>query len=305
MEKYIVRTNKLSKKYNNKLVLKDINMNIKKGDIYGLIGKNGVGKTTLMRILCGLTKETSGKIELFEEDSSKIKNRKRIGVLIEEAGFFEDVDAYENLEYLRRYKGIPGKNCIEEKLNLVELKDVKGKRIKDYSIGMKQRLGLAMALLSDPELLILDEPTNGLDPVGTVKMRELIKKINRENGVTILISSHILSELSQVSSVYGIMNNGTIAEEISQEELKEKSRRCLEIKVDNTEKCTYVLENKLNINDYKVLNNNVINIYTHLDEPGIIIKELIKENVLVSQMVTKGESLEQYVIDIMEDKNND
>lgn len=304
MKNYIVKTNKICKKYKSNFVLKDVSINIKKGDIYGLIGKNGAGKTTLMRIIAGLISETSGDLELFEENKSKIKNRKRIGVLIETPAFFDDMDAYNNLEYLRIYKGIPGESCVEEKLKLVGLESVEGKLIKDYSLGMKQKLGLAMALLGDPEFLILDEPTNGLDPVGIVKMRELLKKLNREKGITILISSHILSELSQLSTTYGIMNSGKLVEELSMEELKEKSKMVLEIKVDNREKCTWLLENILSINDYKVLNDNIINIYEDLDKASIITKELAKEDVLISHMVTRGESLEDYVVNVMEGNCN-
>ena len=304
MKNYIVKTNKICKKYKSNFVLKDVSINIKKGDIYGLIGKNGAGKTTLMRIIAGLISETSGDLELFEENKSKIKNRKRIGVLIETPAFFDDMDAYNNLEYLRIYKGIPGESCVEEKLKLVGLESVEGKLIRDYSLGMKQKLGLAMALLGDPEFLILDEPTNGLDPVGIVKMRELLKKLNREKGITILISSHILSELSQLSTTYGIMNSGRLVEELSMEELKEKSKMVLEIKVDNREKCTWVLENILSINDYKVLNDNIINIYEDLDKASIITKELAKEDVLISHMVTRGESLEDYVVNVMEGNCN-
>lgn len=305
MKEYIIRTNKVCKEYNNKLVLKDVDINIRKGDIYGLIGKNGAGKTTLMRIITNLIADYSGDVELFGESKSNLRNRKRIGVLIETPAFYDDMDAYGNLEYLRKFKGIPGAGCIEEKLKLVDLNNVKDKPIKDYSLGMKQKLGLAMALLGDPEVLILDEPTNGLDPVGIVKMRELLKRLNKDNGITILISSHILSELSQLSTTYGIMNKGQLVEEISMDELKEKSQRSLEIKVDNVEKCTCVLENILNINDYKVLNDNVVNIYEKLDSAKNITKELSKEDVLISHMVTKHESLENYVMNIMEGDYND
>lgn len=305
MDRYVIKTNSVSKKYKGKFVLKDVSINIKKGDIYGLIGKNGAGKTTLMRILAGLISENSGNVELFGQGSGIIKNRKNIGVLIETPGFFEDMDAYDNLEYFRRFKGIPGKACIDEKLNIVGLENIKGKLIKDYSLGMKQKLGLALALLGDPEVLILDEPTNGLDPVGIVKMRELLKKLNKENKITILISSHILSELSQISTIFGIMNKGKLIEEISLDELIEKSKMAIEIKVDNVEKCTWVLENILDINDYKVFNNKVINIYEKLDNPSNITKELAKNDILISHMVTKSEELEKYVVDLMEGNYND
>lgn len=300
MNNYVIRTKKISKKYRKEFVLKDINMNIKNGDIYGLIGKNGAGKTTIMRILSGLSIANEGSIELFGEPESIVKSRKRIGVLIESPAFFEEMDVYKNLEYLRKLKGIPGKACIDEKLKLVGLENVKGKQIKDYSLGMKQKLGLAIALLGDPEILILDEPANGLDPVGIVKMRELLKKINEEKGITILISSHILSELSQISNVYGIMSKGKLIEEISMDDLMEKSKISLEINVDKVEKCTWILENILNISEYKVLNNNVIRIYECIDKASIITKELAKRDVLISQMVTKGESLEDYVMNVME-----
>ncbi|MGL4570549.1 MAG: ABC transporter ATP-binding protein [Clostridium sp.] len=300
MNNYVIRTKKISKKYRKEFVLQGINMNIKKGDIYGLIGKNGAGKTTIMRILSGLSIANEGSIELFGESESIVKSRKRIGVLIEAPAFFEDMDIYKNLEYLRKFKGIPGKTCIDDKLKLVGLENVKGKQIKDYSLGMKQKLGLAIALLGDPEVLILDEPTNGLDPVGIVKMRELLKKINEEKGITILISSHILSELSQISNVYGIMSKGKLIEEISMDDLMEKSKISLEINVDIVEKCTWVLENILNIREYKVLNNNVIRIYECIDKASIITKELAKNDILISQMVTKGESLEDYVMNVME-----
>lgn len=305
MSSFVVRTNMISKKYKGNFVLKDVNINIKKGEIYGLIGKNGAGKTTLMRIITSLISETSGAVELFGESKGKIKNRKRIGVLIETPAYFEDMDAYKNLEFLRIYKGVPGKACITEKLKLVGLEDVEGKALKDYSLGMKQKLGLAIALLGDPELLILDEPTNGLDPVGIVKMRELLKRLNKEKGITILVSSHILSELSQLSTIYGVMHQGKLVEEISMEELKEKSKQALEIRVDNTEKCTWVLENVLNINDYRVLNDNFIYIYENLDKASVITKELAKNDVLISHMVTKGETLEDYVVNIMEGNYND
>ncbi|MGL4913525.1 MAG: ABC transporter ATP-binding protein [Romboutsia sp.] len=305
MKKYVIRTKKVCKEYNKKFVLKDVDINIRRGDIYGLIGKNGAGKTTLMRVITNLIADYSGDVELFGESKRNLRNRKRIGVLIETPAFYEDMDAYENLEYLRKFKGIPGNSCIEEKLNLVDLNNVRGKLIKDYSLGMKQKLGLAMALLGDPELLILDEPTNGLDPVGIVKMRELLKRLNKDNGITILISSHILSELSQLSTTYGIMNKGQLVEEISMDELKVKSQMALEIKVDNIEKCTWVLENILDINDYKVLNDNVLNIYEKIDKAKNITKELAKEDVLISHMVTKRESLEDYVMNIMEGSYND
>ncbi|MGL4848727.1 MAG: ABC transporter ATP-binding protein [Clostridium sp.] len=301
---YVIKTKNLNKKYKDKEVLRDININIEKGQVYGLIGKNGAGKTTLMRIISGLSNLNGGELELFGQTKGLIKSRKRIGVLIETPAFFDDLDAYKNLEVLRRAKGIPGKECVEEKLKLVGLIDVKGKNISQYSLGMKQKLGLAMALLTDPEILILDEPTNGLDPMGIVNMRELLKRLNKEKGITILISSHILNELSQVATVYGIMKDGELIEEVSLKELEEKSKKALEIIVDNPEKCTWVLENILNIKDYTVLDKNIIRIYERIDEGAVINKELALENVFISKMGVVGESLENYVLNAMEGIEN-
>ncbi|WP_297636294.1 ATP-binding cassette domain-containing protein [uncultured Clostridium sp.] len=300
MRDYVIRTKNISKKYGKQYALKDVNINIKKGDIYGLIGKNGAGKTTLMRVITGLSNQIDGKLELFSTTDKIIKMRKRIGVLIESPAFFEDLDAYKNLEFIRRVRGIPGKNCIKEKLELVGLKDIKGKAVKDFSLGMKQKLGLAIALLADPEVLILDEPTNGLDPMGIVNMRELLKKLNREMGITILISSHILNELSQMATVYGIMKDGELVEEITMEELEEKSKQALELQVDDAEKATWVLENILNIEDYKVLNNGILKIYERINDGKFINKEFTKEDILVEKMIVNGESLEDYVLNVME-----
>lgn len=222
MKNFIVRTNKICKKYKSKFVLEDVSINIKKGDIYGLIGRNGAGKTTLMRIISGLIEETTGDIELFGENGSKIKNRKRIGVLIETPAFFDDMDAYKNLEYLRIYKGIPGKKLIEEKLNLVGLENVEGKLIKDYSLGMKQKLGLAMALLGDPELLILDEPTNGLDPLIQKKLFDLLEKAKKE-GTTVFLSSHNLVEVENLCDRVAVIKDGKIVDTVVIEKLAKKS----------------------------------------------------------------------------------
>lgn len=301
MEDHILKAVNINKIYNKKYVLKNLNMNIRRGDIYGLIGKNGAGKTTLIRLITGLANITNGDIEIFSAGNDKLitNERKRIGALIEMPAFYGDMTAYDNMELLRLQKGIPGKACIREKLELVGLKDVEKKKLKDFSLGMKQKLGLAMALLGDPEFLILDEPTNGLDPMGIVYMRELLKKLNKEKGITILISSHLLSELNQLATCYGILNNGELVEELTQKQLDEKCRKALEIKTDDLKKTVWVLENVLKTTNYKVLPGEVIRIYDYINDPGKVSKAIVDEGITIYQIGVSGDSLESYFMNLV------
>ena len=222
-----------------------------------------------------------------------------IGTLIEMPAFYGDMTAVDNMELVRLQKGIPGKACINEKLELVGLTNIEKKKVKDFSLGMKQKLGLAMALLGDPEFLILDEPTNGLDPMGIVYMRELLKKLNKENGVTILISSHLLSELNQLATRYGILNNGELVEQLTQKELDEKCKKALEIKTDDLKKTTWVLENILKTTNYKVLPNEVIKVYDYINESGKVSKALSQEGITIYQISISGDNLENYFMSIV------
>ncbi|MDU4890552.1 MAG: ATP-binding cassette domain-containing protein [Clostridium sp.] len=301
MEDYILKAVNLSKSYNKKCVLKNLNMNIKSGDIYGLIGKNGAGKTTLIRLITGLANVTSGDIEIFNADNDKAltSERKRIGALIEMPAFYGDMTAYDNMELLRLQKGIPGKACIKEKLELVGLKAIQKKKVKDFSLGMKQKLGLAMALLGDPEFLILDEPTNGLDPMGIVYMRELLKRLNEEKGVTILISSHLLSELNQLATCYGILNNGELVEELTQKQLDEKCRKALEVKTNDLKQTAWVLENILKTTNYKVLPGEVIRIYDYINDPGKVSTALAEAGIIIYQIGVSGDNLESYFMNLV------
>lgn len=296
MSAVMVKITNLNKELNKISILNEVNMEIKKGSIYGLIGRNGAGKTTLMRVISGLSKSDSGDISI--NNNEKVS----IGTLIERPAFFEDLDIYKNLEYQRVFRGIPGKSSIDEKLKLVGLENIRGKAIKDYSLGMKQKLGIAIALLGEPEFLVLDEPINGLDPVGIITVRNLLKKLNKEEGITILVSSHILSELNRLCDTFGIIKDGKIVSELSFNELKNNSRLALEIEVNDTEKSSFILENSLKINDYKVLNNNLIRVYEKIDEPSVIAKALIKEDIDINRLNTLTEPLEEYVTSIMEDK---
>ncbi|MDU2687438.1 ATP-binding cassette domain-containing protein [Paeniclostridium sordellii] len=296
MQKHVLKTKSLSKEYKKIVALENINISIKKGDIYGLIGENGAGKTTLTRLITGLIYQTNGEIELFEEmEASKLsKQRRRIGCIIESPVLYEDMTAKQNLEIIRVQRGIPGKGCIDEVLNLVNLPDTKSKKVKDFSLGMKQRLALAIALLGDPEFLILDEPINGLDPIGIIEFRELIKKLNREKKITILISSHILSELHQLATYYGIIHKGKLIEEISLEELNERCKKHINLEVDDSSKASIILENNLKIKNFSVLPNNVIKIYDYLDRVKLISNELVSNGVGIERINTQGDGLEEY-----------
>ncbi len=296
MSKSILRTNHLTKKYGNAIALEDINVSIQKGDIYGFIGQNGAGKSTMLRIVTGLSFPTKGTIELFGEDNpNKITDaQKRMGAIIESPALFSNMTAYENLEVHRLQKGIPGSACIQKTLELVGLTNTGKKKAKNFSLGMKQRLGLAIALLSDPEFLILDEPTNGLDPMGIVELRELMKKLNREKGLTILISSHILSELHQLATRYGIIHKGRLLEEISANELNEKCRQHLRIKVDQPTKGATVLESVIGTTDFEVMPDGTMKLYDYLGRVRRVSKALTEAGLVIEHLSQNGDSLESY-----------
>lgn len=296
MDKYILKTHNLTKKYRNINVLDDINITINKGDIYGLIGLNGAGKTTLIRIITGLALKTKGSIELFSEyEDRKIEHaRKRIGSLIETPALFSDKTAYVNMEINRIQKGIPGRECIDKALKITGVYDYKDKKVRNMSLGMKQRLGIAMALMGEPEFLILDEPVNGLDPMGIIEMRELIKKLNEENGMTILISSHILGELYQLANCFGIIHKGKMIEQLTLKELNERCRKLLYIKVDNAAKACVILNTKLSTSNFEVMPDDVIHLYDYVNDSGKVSSILSREGIMVKEIMPMGDNLETY-----------
>ena len=296
MSDYILQTQRLTKTYKNQLAVDDVSMTIKKGSIYGFIGRNGAGKSTLSRLVAGLAYPTKGGIELFGADSRKelTEARKRVGTMIEGPALYSHMTAAENLEAHRLLKGFPGKAGIADTLELVGLGNTGKKKAKNFSLGMKQRLGLAIALLGDPEFLILDEPTNGLDPMGVVEMRKLLKKLNQEYGVTILVSSHILSELHLVATHYGIIHDGRLLEELTAGELNGKCLQYLHIKVKNPEKTVTVLERGFGMEDYEVMPDGVIKLYGYLETPALVSRALAEEDVFVEQLMPMGENLESY-----------
>ncbi|MCP1157038.1 ABC transporter ATP-binding protein [Bacillus infantis] len=292
----VLTTSQLSKKYQKNMALDKVSVKIKKGSIYGFIGQNGAGKSTLIRVITGLAYPTSGTFELFGKSNERdiIEARKRIGTIIEGPALYPQMTAKENLEAHRLLKGIPGKECIGKTLKLVGLQDTGKKKAKNFSLGMKQRLGLAIALLGDPEFLILDEPINGLDPMGVVEIRELLKKLNREYGITILISSHILSELHLLATHYGIIHKGELLEQLSAKELQEKCQQYLHIKVDDPSKAATIIESRLSAHDFEVMPEGTIKLFASVDAPGKVSKLLTDEGLIIEEFMPMGEDLETY-----------
>lgn len=296
MEQAVLTTIDLTKKYKEQTALDHVNLIVEKGDIYGFIGQNGAGKSTLLRIVTAMARPTSGSVSLFGESSEAglIEARKRVGAIIESPALYPDMTARDNLEVHRLLRGIPGKACISKALALVGLQDTGKKKAKNFSLGMKQRLGLAIALLGDPELLILDEPTNGLDPGGIVELRELVKKLNRELGLTILISSHILSELHQMATKYGIIHGGRLLEQMTHEQLNEKCKQHLRIRVDDPSKAATVLEMELGTQDYKVLQDGTIKLYSLYHDVRRVSMALTSSGLVIEYFAPGGDDLESY-----------
>ena len=291
MEKMLQATN-IVKMYGNKKVLDNVSMTINKGDIYGFIGKNGAGKTTFMRVVLSLTYPKSGEIKLFGDKTISEVGLK-IGSLIEAPGLYKNLTAEENL---RRFSMLYGadESKIPEILKSVGLTDTGKKKARDFSLGMRQRLGIAIALLGEPELLLLDEPINGLDPEGIKEIRDLIVKLNKEKNITILISSHLLDELSKVVTRYGIINNGQMIEEISAKELHEKCKQKLTIEVDDVEKAKKVLSKIVKEEDVKVISDYEIEITGEIQKASKINSELVKGGIEVSAIYPNTDSLEEY-----------
>ena len=302
---YILKTDKLTKYYKKIKVLENLNMNIPKGNIYGLIGKNGAGKTTLMRIICGLQKPTDGTYSIYgveNNDKRIIKIRKRMGAIIETPSLCLDMTAEDNLKEQCKVIGLPNFNGLTEILRLVGLANTRDKKVGQFSLGMKQRLGIGIALVGNPDFLILDEPINGLDPEGIIEIRELILKLNKEKQITFFISSHYLDELSKIATCYGFINNGRIIKEITSQELEKNFNKKIEIKVSNIKECIKYLE-ELKM-QYKIVSNEVIDIYEKINVSDIVIA-LSKRGCIVNDFQEKGESLENYYLNLIGGADND
>jgi len=296
----VLKTQNLTKRYGDKAAVDNVSLTIEKGDIFGLVGQNGAGKTTLMRIITSLIRPDSGDIELFGQTSPSglCIARKRIGCIVETPVLYPNLTAKQNMEYYRIQLGIPDKGVVQKTLELVSLADTGEKKFRDFSLGMKQRLGLALSILNNPDFLILDEPINGIDPMGIIEIRNLLKYFN-EQGITLFISSHILSELSQIATRYAIIHHGRLVKEITQEQLREESKCALAVTVDDAAKAIVILETTLNIRDYKQISGNELRVYEYLDNPAEISFQLNKAGVRVASLHEIGDSLEDFYTKIV------
>lgn len=302
---YILETINVEKKYKNFKALNNVNMHIKKEAIYGLIGKNGAGKTTLIRIICGLQEPTSGTYILYGKNN-KTKDinsiRQRIGAIIETPSIYGDMSAKDNLILQYKLVGLPDFDNIDELLKLVDLDKTGKKKAKYFSLGMKQRLGIAIALANNPDFLILDEPINGLDPQGIIEIRELILKLNKEKKITILISSHYLDELSKIATHYGFLDNGIIIKEISSKDLINKMEHRIELTVNNQKEFVkYFEKNKIS---YEITDNKTIYVYGKYNLSKFI-NELSKSNLIAEEVKEQEETLESYYMNLIGGNQND
>jgi len=298
---YIVKTERLTKQYRGSYALRDVSITMAPGKIYGLIGQNGAGKTTLMRILAGLSFATDGTVELFGRRGEQAlrEGRKRLGCMIENPGFVPHLTAKENLSLHRIMRGIPNAEIEDELLALVGLADTGKKKAKNFSLGMKQRLGIAIALLSNPELLILDEPINGLDPLGVIEIRNLMKTLCDERNMTILISSHNLPELYQTATDYILIHKGEIKRTLSQEQLDEHCKRHIRIRCDQPDKLASLLETQLHTARYSVMPDRTVKLYDRLDDQETVARMLRDHGIVVTQFSIEGDTLENYFISVI------
>lgn len=298
MGEWILQTRELTRKFNSAIAVDAINLHVPRGCIYGLLGRNGAGKTTTLRMLMGLVRPSAGEIQIFGQ--SVRQNSKyiyaRIGSLIETPGFYQNLTASENLEILARLRGVNRSDALSTALEIVGLDREPEKIVAQYSLGMRQRLGIAAAIMHEPELLILDEPINGLDPIGIQEMRNFLINLSEEKNVTIMISSHILAELEQLADYLGVIHHGKLLEEVSMETLRKKNRKYLEFQVSNEKKAVVLLERHFGIDDYQVHENGQIRIYSHLGQQGLLNKVFVENDIEVTKIVLSEDKLEDYFV---------
>jgi len=309
---YVLTTNALDKRYGRSYALDRLSMHVPEGAIYGFIGKNGAGKTTLMRLICGLLHPSGGSYTLYgipDNDKNICRSRKRMGAIVETPAAYRDMSAEENLKQQYRILGMPSFDGIEELLELVGLQDAGNKRAGHFSLGMLQRLGIAIALCGSPDFLVLDEPINGLDPQGIIEIRELILKLNREQQITFLISSHILDELAKLATHYGFINNGSLVKEISAAELEKACRKRIRLTATDTRMLCVILD-RMGL-EYNILSNTEADIYIGSSGPTAnelhitsLVMELAKNNCEVISLQEHDESLENYYMNLIEEGKN-
>lgn len=296
MNDLVIETKQLTKIYGEQTAVSKVNLHVKKGQIYGLLGRNGAGKTTIMKMILGLTPITSGEVDVFGKN---IKGQEkwvypRIGAIIETPGFYPNLTGTENLEIFAKLRGTATPHAVKNALEIVGLPYKDKKLFSKYSLGMKQRLGIANAILHDPELLILDEPTNGLDPIGIAEVRDFIKELSAAQGKTILISSHILSEISLLADDIGIIDNGVLLEESSMKELEKKNRKYILLQVSDIPKTTLILERQFHLKDYSVQDDHTLRLYDAAIDMGEVHKALVMQNVTVMSSLLCNDTLEDY-----------
>jgi ABC-2 type transport system ATP-binding protein len=296
MQDTVFRAEALTKRYRTCTALDRVDMEIRRGQIYGFVGQNGAGKTILFRILAGLARPTGGEIGLFgaKGERALARERRRIGCIIETAAVYPDMTALQNLETQRIQRGIPGKACLADALALSGLEDTGRRKARDFSLGMRQRLAIAIALLGEPELLVLDEPVNGLDPTGIIEVRELLRRVNREWETTILISSHLLSEMHLLATHYGFIHKGRMLEQIPAADLNEKCRKYVRIEVGDAGLAAVIIERELKTANYSVHPGSVIRLEGYAENPDAVLNALSRGGVCVKSVSVHGDSLEAY-----------
>ncbi len=286
------------------MAVNSVNIHIRKGAIYGLIGKNGAGKTTIMKMISGIITPTDGTFDYIGFNGDNREAFSRIGALIEAPALLPNLSAYDNLKLKCLAYGIGDDKYIKEKLDLVGLGNVGKKTAGNFSLGMKQRLGIALALVGEPDFVLLDEPINGLDPQGIVEIREILSKLNKENGVTILISSHILEELAKIATDYAIINNGQIIEESTSEELKKKCRAKIVIKSSDVPSIVPIIDAN-GFNDYQVIDDHTIYVFDRINETAVLNMEIAKAGIYVDSIGVESSDLEEYFLKVTGTRTGD
>ncbi|GAA4291417.1 ABC transporter ATP-binding protein [Anaerocolumna aminovalerica] len=296
MNDYVIETVGLTKQYGMQFGVNDLSLHVPKGKIYGLLGRNGAGKTTTMRMLLNLIRATSGTIQLFGKDYLENPNKiyRKIGSIIESPGFYENLTGQENLQILARLRGQHRKDSVQQALEIVGL-DIENRKVySHYSMGMKQRLGIAAAIMHEPELLILDEPINGLDPIGIHEIRKFLLSLCKEKGVTVLISSHVLDEIEQIADMIGVMHEGRLIEEVYMDELRRRNRQYVEFEVSDVNNAAVLLERLFDISDYEVCDDKTIRVFERIEHRGEITRQFVQKDILVTKVQISSEKLEDY-----------
>lgn len=303
---FILQTNRLSKKIGSKMLVTDVDIHIRKGEIYGFLGPNGAGKTTVMKMITNLWKPASGTIELFGErlTPKSYDVLKRMGSIIEFPVFYDHMTGRENLQLHCEYMGYYNTGSVENAMQMLNLTDAADQPVRNYSLGMKERLGIARAVMCKPELLILDEPTNGLDPAGMKQIRDLLKMLSSEYGITIMISSHILSEVESIADTVGIIHHGRMMKEIRMQDIEETNLNYVEISVTDEKRAAYVLAEMLKLHNFKVFDNGKIRIYDHSVSTQQLTKTLALNDVEVTGIGKKAETLEDYFLKLTGEGND-